>query len=484
MNVMMTFFYKKKLMFFTIIFMIALSHCTYSQINFSKGFDNICASASGNSFIIRINSGPSGLSASNQFIVELSKDNFITSDKVFTSAAGAITSYPANVIFSVPIATSGTTYRLRVRSTSPPSVSGSTEMFEAFYRIQNSRYSINNGVLSQTYCSGSGYLLAIDDTTNSENDSPLKYPSLSYKWFRKNGDFADPSLLTVETKGNYFVNTPGIYYVETNYGSCDVSGEKSSDSNRVSVFQSTAPNPSVITSSLGNPFCPNPIKTTLNSGSSILHQWYKNGVKIDGATNQTYDTDSSGIYWVNLFDGSCSNAFIDLVSLKFTDLSINPIDPKVDDLVILNTNAINPSFQWFLNNTAISNGGTASEFLLKKGGDYKVKVTQNSGCNYSQELNFKVDIPLIKGGTNIPNFISPNNDGKNDTWIIPDEYYNGTGASIKILNSRGEVDFQTDNYLNNWPINPIESENNIQIYYYIITTNDGSTKKGSITVVN
>ncbi|MDQ5928437.1 MAG: Gliding motility-associated C-terminal protein [Bacteroidota bacterium] len=480
MNIMISFFHKKKHVFFTVLLMITIAQNSYSQISYTLPFENICASPSFNNFNIRITSGTSCLCTSYKFIVELSKVDFVTSDKVYISAAGTITSYPTTVSFKVPVTTSGTTYRIRIRTTSPASVSSSSPMFEAFYRIQNSAFFINGGVNSQTYCSGSGYILKIDDNDNNSNDSPLKFPSLSYKWKKQNGLSSDSSLLSIESKGEYFVNTSAVYYVETNYGSCP----SSSISNRVTVTQSTAPNPTSISSSLGNPFCPKTSQTTLSTQPSILYQWYKDDAKINGATNQTYDTDTSGKYSVDLFDGSCSKAFIDLVSLKFTDFTMQPIDPKVKDLVVLSTNAINPSFEWLFNNTPISNAGTSNQYLIEKGGEYKVIVTQNSNCNYSQAINFNVDIPLIKGGTNIPNFISPNNDGKNDTWIIPDEYYSGTGTSIKILNYRGEVEFETDNYLNNWPINSIESSNNIQIYYYIITTNDGNTKKGSITVVN
>ena len=481
MSNMRPFFHKKKHVFFTIIFLMAISHCTYSQISFTLLFDKICASPTFNEFRVRINSGPSNLSASNQFIIELTKDDFVTSDRVYVSPAGSIVSYPQTVSFSVPITTSGTTFRIRIRTTSPASVSAVSPSFEAFYRIQNSGFFINGRINNQSYCSGLGYLLKIDESDNFDNDSPLKYPSLSYNWYKDNGNFSAASLLTTEAKGELFVNTQGIYYVETNYGKCP----SSSVSNRVTITESSARNASVITSSLGNPFCPKSGNTILKAQSSSFYQWYKDGVKINGAINQTFETDSSGNYEVDLFDGSCSKAFIDLVSLKFTDFTILPINPKVQDLVTLNTNAINPSFEWFLNNNQISNSNAIqNELLIEKPGDYKAVVTQNSACNYTQSIDFKVDAPLIKGGTNIPNFISPNNDGKNDTWIIPDEYFSGTGTSIKILNARGDVDFETDNYLNNWPINPLEFSNSIQIYFYVITKNDGNTHKGSITVIN
>ena len=83
----------------------------------------------------------------------------------------------------------------------------------------------------------------------------------------------------------------------------------------------------------------------------------------------------------------------------------------------------------------------------------------------------------------IPNLISPNNDGINDTWIIPQAYVSGTNTEVVIMNSRGEVVLRTNNYLNNWPENQIDFKNINPVYYYIITTQNNTTKKGSITVV-
>lgn len=77
MNIMISFFHKKKHVFFTILLMITIAQNSYSQISYTLPFENICASPSFNNFNIRITSGPSGLSSSNQFIVELSKDDFV-----------------------------------------------------------------------------------------------------------------------------------------------------------------------------------------------------------------------------------------------------------------------------------------------------------------------------------------------------------------------------------------------------------------------
>ena len=79
--------------------------------------------------------------------------------------------------------------------------------------------------------------------------------------------------------------------------------------------------------------------------------------------------------------------------------------------------------------------------------------------------------------------MSPNGDGFNDTWIIPTKYVNGTDTNVTIMTNRGKVVLQTDNYLNNWPDTNLNVTSINQVFYYVITTSDNETKKGSITVV-
>ena len=117
-------------------------------------------------------------------------------------------------------------------------------------------------------------------------------------------------------------------------------------------------------------------------------------------------------------------------------------------------------------------------------GSYAVMISQSSNCVSQKELLFKINYPFIDPNVIlIPNLISPNNDGINDTWVLPQEYVGGTNTQITLLNSRGEVALQTSNYLNNWPENELDFKSVNPIYYYIITTQDNKVKRGSITVV-
>jgi gliding motility-associated-like protein len=118
-------------------------------------------------------------------------------------------------------------------------------------------------------------------------------------------------------------------------------------------------------------------------------------------------------------------------------------------------------------------------------GTYKVTISQTTGCIVSEDLLFEIVEPIdpFPDVADIPNLISPNGDGINDTWIIPNQYVSGTNTEVMIMNSYGKVVFNTTDYQNNWPENDIDFNSVNPVFYYVITTTDNKTKKGSITVV-
>jgi gliding motility-associated-like protein len=84
------------------------------------------------------------------------------------------------------------------------------------------------------------------------------------------------------------------------------------------------------------------------------------------------------------------------------------------------------------------------------------------------------------------NILSPNGDGKNDTWVIKDiERY--PDNEVTVFDRSGRVVFQTKNYQNNWTGNfsgiPL-AENT---YYYTIKLKKGGKTgliRGFITILN
>ncbi|WP_047546105.1 gliding motility-associated C-terminal domain-containing protein [Psychroserpens sp. Hel_I_66] len=450
------------------------------------GFSQACASESFNTYSTTFVFSPeSGLDSSNQFSIELSnaEGDFSDATVIFTSSAGAITTSPATLNFSLPTNTSGENYRIRIKSSAPLATSSGSASFAAYYKIQDSPFTINNLVSTGVYCAGGSYLLTIDNPGNGSNDSPLNYPNLSFKWFKETG----PTSSVFVSEGNSLVvSQEGTYFVETNYGTCT----SDSFSNRVSISEVTTGSADAgISSSLGNPFCPNNDMTTLTTITGNAYQWFKDGEVIADATNQMYETSTSGTYAVQVDLGECmAVGVIELVSELF-DASIN-----VDEIntledgeslsVEVTTNANAPDYKWYLNDNIIADISEAN-YNATEIGIYKVIVTENSGCIGSREFTFEIEeafdpFPEVE---NIPNVISPNGDGINDTWVIPTQYVSGTDTEVMIMTNRGKIVLQTNDYLNNWPESDLGQTSINQVFYYIITTPNNDVKKGSITVV-
>jgi gliding motility-associated-like protein len=462
-----------------------LNEAVYAQIVISKpslGFTQACASPSFNTYNVSFSFSPeSNLGASNQFIVELSDGNgsFSNPTIVYTTSSGAITTTPVNISFPIPITTAGEAFRIRIKSTNPASISSSSNAFPAYYKLQDTPFSINNLIASGAYCAGGSYLLTIDNPGGASNDSPLNYPSLTFKWYKE----TSPTTFVFVADGEtLLVNQPGTYFAETNYGSCT----SNSFSNRVSVTEASSGSTSNISSSLGNPYCSADGPTTLSAINADAYQWFKDGETIPGATSQMYNTNESGTYTVNIDLGNCmTSASIDLVNTDFTSSinvdDINTINDNESIIATVTTSANVPEFKWYLDDTLI-NDATGNSYEISQTGSYKVVVTQTSGCNGETEFPFIVR-SAFPDVAKIPNVISPNGDGINDTWEIPQQYISGTNTLITIFNSQGNIVFSTNNYQNNWPENQIDFKDINPLYYYIITPLNGQTKKGTITIV-
>lgn len=450
------------------------------------GFSQACASDSFNTYSTTFVFSPeAALTASNQFIIELSgaDGDFSTPTILYTSGEGSIITSPATLDFSFPETTAGEGYRIRIKSTSPAATSSKSVPFAAYYKTQDSPFTINNLVSTGAFCTGGSYLLTIDNPGTGSNDSPLLYPNLTFKWYRETGPttavfVADGPSLTVTSANTYFV--------ETNYGSCT----SNSFSNRVAISEVTSGEANAtIVSSLGNPFCPIQGATVLSTINGVSYQWFKDGNVIQDATEQMYQTTESGTYSVQVDLGDCSaNGSIELVSELFeSEIDVEEINEMLDDeslIINVTVTAQNPEFTWYLNDMVIPNADEAS-FEATEFGDYTVVVTETTGCTATIEHQFSITetIDYAQNAEKIPNIVSPNGDGINDTWIIPAIYTAETGTEVIIMNNRGKIVLQTFDYLNNWPEDDLNLTAVNQVYYYVITTEDDITKKGSITII-
>lgn len=126
-------------------------------------------------------------------------------------------------------------------------------------------------------------------------------------------------------------------------------------------------------------------------------------------------------------------------------------------------------------------GGAIGDYLEGlSGGTYTVTLTDAQGCSLVSDIEVMTD----EGNClNIPTSFTPNDDGKNDTWILrnigmyPD-------CIVQIYNRWGNLIFESKGYSEPWdgtykdrPVPP-------ETYYYVIVLSPGSEGlTGTVTIV-
>lgn len=111
------------------------------------------------------------------------------------------------------------------------------------------------------------------------------------------------------------------------------------------------------------------------------------------------------------------------------------------------------------------------------------KVTVTNGL-----LQPVVNSQVITAGfvVNASNVLTPNGDGKNDTWVVKDlDRY--PDNEVTVFDRAGRIVFQTKNYQNDWAGKLGGTVLSEDTYYYIIRIKkDGQVGniKGFITILN
>jgi gliding motility-associated-like protein len=141
---------------------------------------------------------------------------------------------------------------------------------------------------------------------------------------------------------------------------------------------------------------------------------------------------------------------------KLKDLSLSATGLKYN----------NWDFEW-------TTGEKNLKIEVKDEGIYGLTL-RKGGCSYSKEV-------VVKNYTDLwfPNVITPNNDGKNDFYVIRNLTL---PVSFSVFNRWGGLVFKDDQYNNNW------SAENIPDGVYFYTVNDisectGVSVKGWLTVI-
>ncbi|NHN25563.1 hypothetical protein FIA58_007725 [Flavobacterium jejuense] len=438
------------------------------------------------------------LSGSNQFQLFLSNDNFNTEVQIlnptisFTGAVTTTGNYSAT--FSFPAQTYGGNYKIRVKSTTLSSFATS-QVFSAYDLIFNAGIPLNVTNGNVIICSGSSFTISITDP-GTPNSTPLAYPYLTYIWRKKNGNVFD--IIANQTGPNLTVSAAGVYYVEVNYGSeCSSSASPNTFAQSVQVTVSVASggNALQINTINGETEVCESIGVELllqdSSGDPVANgspiSWYLGGQLIPNATSNTYLATQGGSYTASLNNGSCTVSVPDSQAYILDDITFNatlnvgtPYELELGENfnAIVTTDAISPSFVWSFNGTVLTE--TTNTLNIAAAGQYTVIVTENSGCISTIELNLLVIEPSVD---EIPNLISPNDDGVNDKFKVPYNLTSSNNLSLEIYNSSGKQVYVTENYQNTWPENVDEAFQSKAFFYYKMSKDSQVIKEGILTVI-
>ncbi len=228
-----------------------------------------------------------------------------------------------------------------------------------------------------------------------------------------------------------------------------------------------------------------PINLTTNPTTLDLNnytiKWFKDGTEI--ATGNTFSASQPGTYQVKatskatecVFESNVLSVKPILNNITFDKPSQIFFPPGTTSISITGSGAT--SYTWLNpSNTFISTTSTANITSI---GKYKC-VAKVESCEFTYEFDVTSSPNVFND--EIPNLISPNNDGINDKWFIPNKIFDGSKINVQIYDNLGKEVYVSDNYQNNWPTDEISKYNTNTVFYYILK-NSKSEYKGTITVL-
>ena len=207
--------------------------------------------------------------------------------------------------------------------------------------------------------------------------------------------------------------------------------------------------------------CPDDTLHLKMNASGLTYIWN------NGSSDSVYTISESGIYWADLIN-KYNCRYRDSMNIK------SQIVPVVDlgkdgffcagHAIVLNAYINDASYHW-------QDASSNPQFAVTEAGTYWVHVSDYCG-NASDTVNFISPVLFI------PNLITPNGDGKNDSLVIET---NIPDVSLEIYNRWGDKIFSAHQYKNEWSAGNI----NDGVYYYYLANKKvcGTERKGWIEIL-
>ena len=251
--------------------------------------------------------------------------------------------------------------------------------------------------------------------------------------------WSGPSILSGINSLTPVVNSPGLYSITIT--------DNTSECTSIETVQIDPPTPINITQLIINSvscFGGSNGSITINTdnSSNVQYAWTPSV-----STSQIANNLVSGTYFITVTnEDGCIDDTSGFVS-EATPIVLFVADSIISECleengsITMNASGGQGSYSFVWSDG--QNGATLSGI---DGGSYTVVLTDNAGCTENATVILPC-IPLIP--IIIPQFISPNNDGKNDVWLIQNlEFY--PDNKVTVYNRWGNIVFEAEPYNNDW----------------------------------
>ena len=212
------------------------------------------------------------------------------------------------------------------------------------------------------------------------------------------------------------------------------------------------------------------------SGQSF--DWFKDGINLNSADVALTVTET-GTYQLILDRNGCPLPSNEIVisgldpSLITLDPSETVVFPEGSSRTV--TASGGDSYTWYDSDNNVMS--TSSSVTYTEEGSYLLVATIGN-CEVTRPLTVEY-LDTFK----IPNVITVNGDGINDSWILPNSYSNKPDVNVIIFNSAGKEVFNEFNYQNNWPETSMTFAKQNMVFFYKIKDANEVLKQGTITII-
>lgn len=241
--------------------------------------------------------------------------------------------------------------------------------------------------------------------------------------------------------------------------------------------------------------------TATNGGTNPTYQWQVNGINA-GANSATFSTnglnngDNVTCVLTNN-GGAClttSTAVSNSIAISITAPPVATIgitasanNVYAGTPIVFTATCSYPvfSYQWQVNGVnAGTNSSTFTSTALKTGDAVTCIILTSAPCAVPLTSQPVIMTILAPPTLHIPNTFTPNSDGTNDLWEIPElSFY--PNCLVNIYNRYGAMLYQSKGYSKAWDGFYNGKELPAATYYYIIELNNNTTTKysGYITII-